>query len=119
MSDETGIYRLRGFRKLKLFDGTLELSGWFTSSPFELGDFEDVLFYILNQGNNSLNWYLQACIDVNDPDWYSWAPVQTLTTASGVFESLQYPWGAIRLRLRCVNTSGTTATVWASSRIRE
>ena len=101
--------------KHKVFDNTLA-SGWQNTLASDLGDFQDSLIIILNQGASAMLYQVQACADINDADWYTF-PSGALGAGSGYFTSLQWPWGAVRLRL---NPNGvlTDSTVWINTRLR-
>jgi len=101
--------------KHKVFDGNL-VSGWQNTEASELGDFEESLIIILNDGASPMVYQVEACADINDADWYMW-PSGALGAGSGYFTSLQWPWGAVRLRLH-PNGVLTSSTVWVNTRLR-
>ena len=92
------------------------VSGWQDTEASELGDFEESLIIIFNDGVGNMVYQVEACADINDPDWYMW-PSGALIAGSGFFTSLQWPWGAVKLRLH-PNPNVTHATVWVNTRLR-
>ena len=100
--------------KHKVYDGNV-VAGWQNTLASELGDYQDSLIIIFNDGASGLYFNVQACADINDADWYQW-PSGFLAGGSGYFTSLQWPWGAVRVRLNSPNTS--QSTVWVNTRLR-
>ena len=101
--------------KHKVYDGTL-VSGWQDTLASELGDFQDSLIIVFNDGTNNMLYQVEACADINDADWYMWSS-GLLGAGSGYFTSLQWPWGAVKLRLH-PNGRLNASTVWVNTRLR-
>jgi len=108
--------------KDKIFDDDVTSGTWQYSRACDLGDFDEALIIVLNDGVSGFYFRIEACADINDADWYRFysgalSSNGYLGAGSGTFETLQNPWGAVRVGIQ--GKGGVThGTVWVNTRLR-